>query len=445
MPRRLPSKLLQAMLSAFLFAAATQAAHAENLLDVYNLALNSDPQFLRVAATKRATLEQRPEAIAQLLPQINFTANYNRNYQDISSAFLFGSSGNLAFDTRGYSLNLTQPVFHDDLLIKLREADSNIKQADAELSAAQQDLMIRVAQAYFNVLSAIDNLNFAQAEERSLKRQLDQAQQRFDVGLTAITDVQEAKAGYDSAVAQEIAAENQVDNAREALRAIAGQYLTGLAPLSGNVPLVRPNPDQIDDWTDKAMQQNLNVIAAQYGVETARSAVKAQWAGHLPTLDIVASQGYQNTGGRFGSTLQHATAVGLELDVPLFSGGYVSAKTREAHQLLDEQLQSLELARRNAHEQTREAYLGVISGISQVKALKQALVSSETALKATEAGFEVGTRTAVDVVTAERGTSQAKRDYAQAKYTYILNTLKLKQAAGTLSEQDLAQVNTWLK
>lgn len=446
MSRRQSRLLIHTLLSAVLFAIAIPASYADNLMDVYKLALDSDPQFLRVAATKRATLEQRPQALAQLLPSIDLSANYSHNDQTISSAFVVGGVGNhIVYDSHGYSLNLTQPIFRGDRFMRLKEADSKIKQADAELTAAQQDLMIRASQAYFDVLAAIDNLNFARAEERSLKRQLDQAQQRFDVGLTAITDVQEAKAGYDSAVAQEIAAENQVDNAREALRAITGQYLTGLAPLTGDVPLLRPDPDQIDSWTAKSMDQNLNVIAAQYGVDTARKEIKAQWAGHLPTLDLVASQGYDSTGGRFGSTQQHAGAIGLQLDIPIFSGGYVSSKTREAHQLLDEQLQSLELARRDAHRQTREAFLGVISGISQVKALKQAVVSSETALKATEAGFEVGTRTAVDVVTAERGTSQAKRDLAQAKYTYILNTLRLKQAAGTLSDQDLGQVTRWLQ
>jgi len=440
--------LLNSTLLAAILAGGVPAAMGADLVEVYAMAEASDPAFRRVAAAKRAILEQRPQALAQLLPSLSVSARSISNDQEISSPFIIGDAEageTIEFNTHGYSLDLTQPIFRRDRWVRLRQADSSIRQADAELTAAEQDLMFRVSQSYFNVLAAMDTLQFAQAEQRSLSRQLEQAKQRFEVGLTAITDVQEAQAGYDRAVAQEIAATNAVDNAREALREITGEYLDTLTELGDGMPLVEPTPGDIDAWTATAIEQNLNVAAALHAVDVGRQEIKAQWAGHLPTLDLVGSLGYDSSGGRFGGTRIHADSIGVQLNVPLFQGGFVSSRTREARQRLDEDLERLELARRAAHRQTREAYLGVISGISQVNAFKQAVVSSETALQATEAGFEVGTRTAVDVVAAERVTSQARRDFARAKYDYILNTVRLKQAAGTLTDQDLALINAWLE
>ncbi len=419
-------------------------ASAMNLEDVYNIAETSDPEFKQVAANKRAVLERRPQAISGFLPSANINATTTGNDQDISSQG-FGASGKTKFNSNGYSLNVAQPLFRTDRYIQLRQASSLIKQADAELSSAQQDLMIRVSEAYFNVLAAEDSLEFAEAEKKSLSKQLDQAKQRFEVGLTAITDVQEAQAGYDLAVSQEIVAENEIDNTNERLRAITGEYMSHLIGLGEDMPLVNPQPEQIDTWTDTALEQNLDVLSARYAVDTAREEIRLQKTGHLPTLDLIARHDFNTSGGRFGSTSIRSTAVGLELNVPIYQGGFVSSKTREAHQRLEQQMQRLEQARRLAQRLTREAYLGVISGISQVKALNQAVISSQTALLSTQAGFEVGTRTAVDVVTSERATFQARRNYSRAKYDYIINTLKLKRAAGVLSTTDLSQVSEWLK
>ncbi|HEY7841164.1 MAG TPA: TolC family outer membrane protein [Gammaproteobacteria bacterium] len=422
-------------------------ARSADLTEVYAMAAENDPEFRRVAANKRAILELRPQAIADLLPAVNLTGNTYNNDQDISAGFVVGGSGSseLDFNSHGYALNLSQPLFRTDRWLRLRQANSQIRQADAELTAAQQDLMLRTSLAYFLVLGAGDNLQFAEAEKKSLSRQLEQAKQRFEVGLTAITDVQEAQAGYDRAVAQEIAAQNDLSVQHEVLRQITGQYLTDLAVLGDDMPLVNPEPEDIEQWTTTALDQNAQVQAQLYAVETAREEIKVQFTGHLPTLDLVARHGYDKSGGRFSDSKVHATAVGLELNVPIFQGGYVNSRTREARQRLDASLESLELARRQTQRQTRASYLSVISGISQVKAFKQALVSSETALEATNAGFEVGTRTAVDVVAAERLTSQARRDFARSKYDYILNTIRLKQAAGTLSDQDLSLINQWLR
>lgn len=430
----------------FLIIAIIQppAVRAADLLDVYSMADISDPIYLEARANYRATLEAKPQARALLLPQIGLSASTYRNQQDISSSSLFGGAGSVDFSSRGYSLNLRQPLFRAPEFFRYEQSDSIVKQAQAELQAASQDLVIRVAQAYFDVLAAQDNLQFAQTEMRSLEQQLEQAQQRFEVGLTAITDIQEAKAGYDRAVAQVIAAENGVDNALEELREITGEYVTDINDLNEQIPLVKPEPADIDAWTQRALEQNFNIAAAQYALESADTEVDVQKAGHWPTLDLVASTGYDKTGGRFGDTRIHGDVIGLELNVPLFSGWATTSRVREAHDLYDASLQRLYLARRNTQSQTRQAYLGVISGISQIEALEQAVVSSRTALEATNAGFDVGTRTAVDVVVAERSLSDAKRNLARARYDYIVDTLRLKQATGILSIQDLVLVNRWL-
>lgn len=417
---------------------------AEDLLSVYKLAEKNDPTYLQEVASYNATLEARPQAVSQLLPNVNLSANTTRLDQDISVGNAFGNGGEVDFNRRGYSLNITQPIFRRDRFIALNQADSEIKQAEAELAAAQQDLIVRITERYFDILSAKDNLEFAQAEVKSLSRQLEQANQRFEVGLSAITDVQEAKAGYDLAVAQEILAQNTIDNAQEAMRELTGDYVSGFETLGDAMALVKPEPAAIESWTETSLEQNLGMVAAREAAETARTEIKRQSAGHYPTLDLVGSHGYDSSGGRFGATKTHTSSIGLELNIPIFSGGLVSSQTREAHENYNVAMHALEQARRSAQRLTREAYLGVISGISQVNALKQAVVSSETALEATEAGFEVGTRTAVDVVASQRTTSEARRNYSQAKYDYILDTLRLKQAAGTLSSGDLELVNSWL-
>lgn len=422
---------------------ACSNAVAVDLFEIYQMAESGDPVYRQAVAAYEAALEAKPQARALLLPTLSLNANTATNNQDISTAT--GSSpGDISFNSHGYSLDISQPVFHYDRYLSLQQADLQIQQARAEVDASLQDLIIRVAERYFDALAAIDNLDFVRAEKTSLGRQLEQAKQRFEVGLIAITDVQEAQAGYDQSVANEILAENLIDNTHEALREITGNYLSDLAPLGNSMPLVSPKPDVIEDWTKISQEQNLKVIAAKRQLENARQEIKIQKSGHLPTLDIVANKGYSSSGGRFGGAQIHSEAIGLELNVPLYEGGLVNSRTREAHSLYNQAYQQLEEAYRAAQRQTREAYLGVISGISQVKALNQSVISSESALEATQAGFEVGTRTTVDVVASQRGLLQAKRDYARARYDYILNTLRLKQAAGTLTPEDLQGINGWL-
>ena len=317
-------KYLQA-LCAVLFCTCANTAYTADLVEIYGHALDSDPQYRQVAATKRAVLEQRPQALAQLLPSLSFSANAFTNEQEIDSIFNpIGQEGKVSFGSQGYSLDLTQPLFRGDRIIQYLQSDNRIQQADAELVAAEQDLILRTTAAYFEVLAAYDNLGFAEAEKKVPEPgTLDQATQRFDVGLTAITDVQEARAGHDRAFAAEIAARNNVDNAREALRAITGAYFSDLAPLGETMPLLSPQPEEIETWTGAALEQNLNVLAAQHAVDNARREIKRQQAGHLPTVDMVARHSLDETGGRFGSYESTTSSIGVQLNVPLFQGGYV--------------------------------------------------------------------------------------------------------------------------
>ncbi len=437
------SKRYQFFKYCFVLISLSFNVAAMDLVEVYALAETSDPIYRQAVFSYLATRESKPQARALLLPSANISANTFDNEQTIGGSGV-GEPGDVNFNSHGYTLSLAQPIFRWDRYLSLKQADSLIQQAEAEQLSTQQELIIRVAEAYFTVLAAMDNIEFAKAETKSLSRQFEQANQRFEVGLTAITDVHEAQAGFDRATADDIQAENLLDNAKESLREITGEYIPELASLGGSMPLVSPEPNDIDQWSKIAESQNMDIIAAKYNLENSRQEIRIQTAGHLPTLDLVANHGYNVTGGRFGDFKLRSTDVGLELNVPIFQGGLVSSRAKQARYLYDQSRQRLEQALRAAQKETRQAYLGVISGISRVTALKQALVSSETALKATETGFEVGTRTAVDVVASERTTLNAKRNYSRARYDYLLDSLRLKQAAGTLNPNDLKQISAWL-
>ena len=429
-------------------AGGMRPALALDLLEVYELARQGDPQFQQAVAAQQVAREQRPQAISGLLPELSLRADAAENRQDVESGG-FGGEGEFSFRSHSYRLSLVQPVLRVERLFRLKQAGSRVSQAEAELEAARQDLALRAATAYFGMLAAEDALGFAVAEKKSLARQLEQARQRFEAGLTAITDVQEAKAGFDRAAAEEITAQNQVDTAREALLEITGQSAGGrfaaLAGLGAEMPLLRPEPDDISAWSAAALRRNLAVVAARHAVDAARAEVRSRFADRLPTVDLIASHGFDKSGGRFGASEGTDSAVGLELNVPVFQGGRAGSRVREARHELERRLQALEQARRRAQRDTRQAYLGVISGISRVKALNQALVSTETALQATETGFQVGTRTAVDVVAAERDASRARRDLARARYDYLLDSMRLKLASGTLSGADIRHISAWLE
>jgi len=430
---------------AALLALAGPAA-AVDLLDVFRLALTSDPGFQAALAANRASQELRPQAFAAIRPDARLSYSIDSTREDVKRAGFFGGGRVTQFTTKRWALDITQPLYRKDLFVAVDQADTRISQADAELAFARQDLMLRVAERYFGVLRARDDLEFQRAEKDAFSQQLEQARQRFDVGLIAITDVEEAKAGFDLAVAAEIAAVNALDNAGEALREIIGEYqAAALAPLGERLPLITPAPPDIDRWTRTSLRQNWQVTAARYSAQTARKEIRRRAAGHLPTLDLVGSAQVQEQGGGIaGGSETEDVSLGLRLSVPIYQGGSVLSRTREAQHLYRQSLDELKATQRAAQRQTRDAFLGVQSGISRVRALSQALASTQSALEAVEAGFQVGTRTSVDVLNAQRDVFRAKRDYAGARYDYLLDILRLKQAAGTLGEEDLQQINAWL-
>lgn len=418
-------------------------AGAVDLVEVYQLAAENDPQLKAAEAGRMAELEAKPQARALLLPNISANANTTDNWQKRQNSQFFPSAEE-NFNSHGYTLSITQPIYHHDYLVGLRQADAQIAKAEADYLAARQDLILRASESYFNVLAAIDALEFARAEKSAVSRQLEQAKQRFEVGLIAITDVHEAQARHDLTVSQEIVAENQLANSREALREVTGQYHIEIAGVADTMPLIKPDPENVEQWLLKAGEYNASLAAARATMDSAREEINRQRAGHYPTLDIVARRDNSVSNSSTGSDTD-TRSLSLQLNVPLYQGGLVSSKKRAAEYQHDQARYTLEQTRRSVDRQTRDAYLGVIAGIAQVLALKQAVVSNEKALEATDAGFEVGTRTIVDVLVSQQELFRARRDFARSRYDYILNSLRLKQAAGILSPTDVQAIKGWLK
>lgn len=430
MPRA--HRLLLAGMVAVLFG---QPVGAEDLLQVYRQSMESDPALKAAAASRQASQEAKPQARALLLPSVGVTASRGSTFGVVGV-----STGSDGGNTHSYAIGLTQPVYDRASQVQQRLAEETIKQADTDFNNAQNDLILRVAQGYFGVLAAIDNLTFATAEKNAFARQLEQANRRFEVGLATITDVYDAQARFDGAVSSEIDAINKLANARELLRQLTGQDYAQLNLLSERMPLALPNPNDPEQWVRMALDNNLTLRSAGFGVEQARENIQLQKAGHYPSLDLNANRADVDTA--FTRTI--SSQVNLQLTIPLYSGGAVSSRSRQAAYNYEASRQNLENLQRDAVRTVRNAYRGQETSISQIKALDQTRVSTRSALEATQAGYEVGTRTIVDVLNAERNVYLAEREYAAARYSYIANFLVLKQAAGQLSEEDMVEINGWL-
>ncbi|MBE9533140.1 MAG: TolC family outer membrane protein [Proteobacteria bacterium] len=429
------------LLFVSLFSSVTMA---EDLMQIFTLSLKSDPQLLAEASSRQAVGELDAQAQARFLPKLSFSANEGRVWEDTSSqTFVAGSR---EYNSHGYSLNITQPVYHRQNFVQQAQADIAIANAQASYLIAEQALIIRVAERYFGFLSKQDDLKFAEAQKEAISQQLEQTQQRFDVGLATITDVMESQAAFDLANATEISAENELANSKERLRETSGSYQDSLSALNSESPLVSPQPEDIDQWSAIALEQNPTLLVAKAAVDNAQQGIQLQKSGHYPSLDVVAQKNYssQNAGSFGGGSKTHQESIGLQFNLPIYEGGAVQSRTRESGYRLNQTMHNEEQQRRIIIRQSREAYNGVMSGISRVKALKQAVISSEKALESTEAGYEVGTRTTVDVLNVRRDLFRARRDYANSRYDYILASLRLKQAAGTVSVDDLQQINQWL-
>lgn len=419
----------------------TASVYGQGLTEIYELAAQSDPHLKVVRAQMESVRESRPQALAQLRPSVSASAGADRIKQDVRSSSV--GTRDSSYSRSDLTLSLSQPLYRRDYWIQLEQSDNQIAQAEAEYASAEQDLMIRVSQAYFDVLSARDTLTFARAEKAAIGRQLDQAKQRFEVGLIAITAVHEAQAAFDQARADEIQAENEVDNAWEALREIIGHQGQALAPLSAELPLNPPDPMEIKQWSDTALQQNLSLVALRNATEVARQNIDLRHAGHYPNIELVGSHAL-NSSSASSATDSETSSIGVQVTLPLYSGGGVTSRTRQARHDYTAAQENLDKRRRAVDRQVRDAYRGVVSSISRVKALKASTISAQSALEATEAGFEVGTRTMVDVLDEQRDLYRARRDYSRVRYDYIMNGLRLKFAAGIISREDLDSVNSWL-
>jgi len=445
------------------------AAFAADLVAVYQRALQNDPQLREAEANRLAALESKPQALSALLPQLNGSALASKE-RDVGPTNLIENvaiqggppiieaspfDGHTVTHEHKYGVDLKQNIFRWENWVALQRADAQVAQAEADYQAAQQDLIARVAQRYFDILAAQDDLDAQEGALNSVTRQLEQAEQRYSVGLIAITDVQEARAAHDSSAAAVIAAKRQVASAKELLREITGDLFDSLARPGEPFALDNPDPVSEDRWVEMALQQNLSLVSSRLAADIARDNVSSARGGHFPSLDLVGSSYKLNTdansiytdGTPYGSSTldQNQRSIGIQLTFPLYSGGMVSSQVRQAvyqHRAAKERLERV--ARQTEHD-ARDAYLGVISEITHVKALQRAVESNTTALNATQAGYEAGTRTAVDVLESRRLWIQAKSDYSRSRYDYMMNVLKLQQAAGILSEQSLNRLNAQLK
>lgn len=429
-------------------------ALAVDLVGIHDVAVKKDPQLRAAALRRDAAGENTDIAWANFYPQLSGSLSYDRgnNKLEIAGQRLPDTD----IDRENYRLDLTQSIFNWQNYGLLRQARAQVSAAEADYNAAYQDFLLRVSERYFNTLTAEDSLTFAQAEEKALQRQFEQAEQRFEVGLTAVTDVLDARASYDQARARVIVAENALQDAYEGLRELTGTYFEELDVLQQELPLESPAPANAQEWVEIALNNNPALESSRQNAEVAEANVRIQRSGHLPTLDLVAS--YNRAANNafplraddqslIGNTtlLSEDTQVGIRLNVPIFSGFRVSSQTRQAGLNMSAALQDVEFQERAAVRSAENSYRAVLADIREVEARQQAVISAESALDSTQAGFDVGTRTIVDVLLSEQRFFQAQRDYSQARHTYILDQLRLKQAAGVLQPEDLIKVNTLLQ
>ena len=451
---------------ALALALLTGTAGAESLTDIYELALENDAQLKTEEAQYRASLEDEKVALAALLPQVSAGYSYEDSDTDTTSPGIIRFDGNGSpifgdtFDntdiaTETYQLSLSQAIFDLPAWFSFQSGKELTRKAEATFAANQQNLIVRVVEAYLAVLRAEDNLAASKAQERAFERQLEQTQQRFEVGLIAITDVYEAQAAYDLGQVTRIRDENALDVARERLSVLTGKRHDNLEVLAEAFEPRKPDPIERDAWVEFALENNFNLQAAQYAEESARQNAKARKLAHAPTVSGTARYSEsETTGSRFQDPAsvfnfppeqeRDVTAFGIEVNLPLYSGGAVSANRRRAAQEFIAARENRINLTRNTVTEARSLHLTVLSDVAQVAARKQSIVSSKSALDATQAGYEVGTRNVVDVLNAQNTLFAARRDYANSRYDYILNMLRLKEQAGLLSPEDIYRLDGFL-
>ncbi len=414
-------------------------AQAADLMTAYQDAVKYDSSLAASRASLMAQKEGEVQARAGLLPSVSLNASMQ--HLDLNSDL-----GDDSYRSSGFGLSVAQPVFRAQNWFTFQASQENTRIAETQFSIAQQTLILDVATAYFNVLSAQETLRTSQAAEAAFKRQWEQAKERFDVGLIAITEVHEAKANYDATKTSRIQAQGSLDIANQALSRLSGVEYNQINDLKAALPVNTPAPANVNAWITNATTNNLSIQASQLAVDAQALQLKTAQAGHYPTVDLVAGYNYTNYNGRSpADDALGSTSLALELNVPLYQGGSTESGIRQARYTLEELELNLETAKRNVKLDTTSIYRTIITDIETVASRKQNIVSRESALEATKAGYNVGTRNIVEVLDAERSYYIALAEYATARYDYVINTLRLKQAAGSLSPQDLIDLNQWLE
>ena len=429
-------------------ALSAAPARAADLLQIYREALANDATYASARATRDAGLESLPQGRAQILPTVNATAFTQYNEVDLSFRGAAPDSQRQG-NSNGFAVTLTQPLFNWQNIQVYREAGFRAAQAEAVFGQAAQDLIVRVAQAYFDVLASQDSLAFIQGQKEAISEQLAQAKRNFEVGTATITDTHEAQARFDLATSQEIAAQGDLEFKKRALQQIVGKFPERLEPLKSGIELNPPTPNSMEDWATAAANQGYPVRAQEAALEIAVREIERTRAGHLPTLNIVGSAGVNSSSISATSTNNTPSdttsrTIGLQLAIPLYAGGNVSSLVRQAVANREKAQQDLEGTRRTAALSARQSYLGVTNGMAQVRALEAALVSSRSALDSNKLGYEVGVRINIDVLNAQQQVYSTLRDLSRARYDTLLNGLRLKAAAGTLGEADVEEVNRLL-
>lgn len=421
-----------------LAVALSGTAHGLDLQEAYDKALRNDPSWTAIRSQYLSEKEASTQARSGLLPTVTASANYAENTIDSESI------GNKDYTYQSMALQARQPLFNADAWYGYSKAKASVSRSDADFRQKEQEFVLKVSEAYFNVLRAQENLAFAKTQEVAIARQLEQAKKRFEVGLIAITEVHEAQAAFDSSVADRLSAENAVSTALENLSSITGDSESTVAILKADAPVTLPVPSTADAWVKQARENNPQLHAARFSYEAAQAEKRQYRSGHLPTLDLVGTWQDVDTGGVLAAQEATTTSVGLQLNVPIYSGGRTQATLRQASYREEAARDQVSATERSVVQNTNNLYRSVATDAARVSARRQAIVSNESALAATQAGYEVGTRNIVDVLQAERNVYQARSQYANARYDYVLGGLRLRAAAGQLSAVDIRDLNQWL-
>jgi outer membrane protein len=432
------------LLSLSLTFSNTVISAPETIFQIYDLAVENDPSLSAANAIFSASKENTSFARGGLRPEIDLTADIGRNREDVDTDGV-GTSGITYFDSNKVQLRLKQPLYRKDIFSEIDIADAESRAAAREYELAQQNLIMRLTEAYFGVLYAIDNQAFTQAEEQAIGKQLDYVKKRYKVGKSTITDLQEAQASHDLSTAQVIIAQDDYEDSLEGLTQLTGLHHSNIARLSPSFTPGKLAPAELEYWADLAENNNKKLQAERHSIQALKYEIENQKSGHYPKLDLVAKYRLEETGGRFGDSETDDRSIMLELGIPIYEGGQTNSKIRTAHINLNEAMYDLQNTHRSVMRETRKSYRTVMSSLKRISALKQAVLSAETALAMIKKGYKVGTRTNADVLEAQREVYKVHRDYSADKYNYTINYILLKNLTGTLSKDDLSTINQWFE